>query len=275
MKDFRVFEEWGFIDRDTDEHRSLDLFAWRGRESGSDATIQPELVLLVECKRSVHPYVFFESVPENRPYRFPVFAGLPSQFVSLSADKVSGPRHISEVLGIDELKFIAAGPPRCATFTKGVANGKKVLLSGSDPFNSLVLPLTKARDHLLKLRKADRLYERIFPSTVLLIAVLDAPMLLVDDPARPDDCQLAPWIRIVRREASRDVGRSGGWYRFYTVDAVHAEYLPTYLSDHLAPFFAESTTRLVEGEAILRNGGTVASLDNWSWKDVRAQSRKA
>jgi hypothetical protein len=56
-KHFKVSEEWGYLDRDTQDHRTLDLHAFRNFDAEPGATVQPGLVLLVECKRSVHPFV--------------------------------------------------------------------------------------------------------------------------------------------------------------------------------------------------------------------------
>ena len=70
---FKVTEEWGYIDNDTREHRSLDLFASRGLESNAAAKVIPRLDLLIECKRTIHPYVFSKRFLKSlrRPIRLP------------------------------------------------------------------------------------------------------------------------------------------------------------------------------------------------------------
>lgn len=79
---FSVTEEWGYIDRDSKDHRTLDIFAHKRLHEDNDAPIQPNLVLLIECKRSSHPYVFFENVIERSMPGFPFVSGLPRNRVS-------------------------------------------------------------------------------------------------------------------------------------------------------------------------------------------------
>ena len=57
---FHVREEWSYIDADTAELRTLDLLAERPfYESDVHSRVRPTLDLLIECKQSDLPYVFF------------------------------------------------------------------------------------------------------------------------------------------------------------------------------------------------------------------------
>lgn len=99
------------------------------------AKVDPHLALLIECKRSVHPYVFFQKIAEKTPYNFPVVTG-----VDLSIEEShqgvgrrsypSAP--IPLVLNLDELPFFDE-PPLCAAFAKATLDGKKVQISGEEP----------------------------------------------------------------------------------------------------------------------------------------------
>jgi hypothetical protein len=83
---FEVAEEWVFADSDSGQVRALDLFASRSLfdiRSEGDRRVRPELVLLIECKRSTMPYVFFES--ETRPGR----GGRAMQVAGLHEDRIS------------------------------------------------------------------------------------------------------------------------------------------------------------------------------------------
>lgn len=267
-----VIEEWGYIDRDTKEHRALDLYAHHSGKLGVAEAINPRLTLLIECKRSAHPYIFFRSTTANRPHKFPSIAGLPKEHFKLQELGSGRYREVpaAELLGLDQHPFVLNGPARCATFTKGTPSGDKVSLSGNDPFNGLVLPLTKALDHYLGLTKPSGWMTHLYPSVTLCISVLDAPMLVVDDPAHPGQPSLNPWARIIRREANPDErARHSGWYKFYTVDAVHLEFFPQYLEHHLFPFFHHFAKRVTLGAEVLRNGGVVDSLEAWHWDSIQ------
>lgn len=276
--EFHVIEEWGYIDRDTKEHRALDLYAHHAGSLGEVQTINPRLTLLIECKRSAHPYIFFRSTTANRPHRFPSISGFPKDFFKLQ-EAISGRyREISaaEILGLERHPFVSEGPVRCATFTKGTPSGDKVNLSGSDPFNSLVLPLTKALDHYVSLTRSSGWTNHLYPSLTLCISVLDAPMLVVDDPAKPGEPSLNPWVRIIRREANPDErARRSGWYKFYTVDAVHLEFFSEYVRKHILPFFRHFADRVSVAADVLENGGLVDELDAWDWDALRPIPKKA
>src|SRR5688572_9886709 len=57
-----VQEEWSFIDQDSGSLRALDLHAeyplYNEHDEG-DARVYPGVTLLIECKQSSMPYVFF------------------------------------------------------------------------------------------------------------------------------------------------------------------------------------------------------------------------
>lgn len=78
---FNVTEEWGYPDRNTQEHRSLDVYGFKilPEQSRNGRPVRTYVVLLVECKQSVLPYFFFQSVTyEDRPIpMFPTIAGSP------------------------------------------------------------------------------------------------------------------------------------------------------------------------------------------------------
>lgn len=74
--DFRIVEEWDFIDDTKNEHRNLDVLASRFYETGSADIPNISLSLLVECKRSIHPFVFFKRVTTPPIPQFPAIAGV-------------------------------------------------------------------------------------------------------------------------------------------------------------------------------------------------------
>lgn len=271
LPEFDVLEEWGYIDRDTQEHRALDIFAYKALTDTFRQNVQPRLVLLVECKRSRHPYVFFKAATERWVPNFPRLAGIPRGYVPISdpASRRSQDADPAKVLGIDELEFIRPGPPRCAAFSKAQPSGKKVEMSGTDPFQNLILPLTKATSHAAGLFGPGERPERIQPTLILSISVLDAPLILVDEPGSSIDPMLTPWVRVVRQEANPNRKTSEPWYRHYVVDVVHASYFNEFIAQHLMPFAREFSDRAIKQGPILLTRGIVDNLDNWTWDQVR------
>lgn len=84
---FIVQEEWCFVDARTNELRNLDLRAdLRLHEWNPQPRVRPMLTLLIECKQSELPYVFFESGGGIRPHDFPRVSGLRSANIVITSD---------------------------------------------------------------------------------------------------------------------------------------------------------------------------------------------
>jgi hypothetical protein len=274
LKDhFGVTEEWGYIDSDTKEHRSLDVFAYKALFDNKGAATQPSIALLIECKRSIHPYVFFKIVTDRSIPQFPRVVGLPNEDVELGQLNAGKFRDIpvSAVLGLNKHPFIDSGPPRCAAFTQATLSGKKINLSGSDPFNNIVLPLVKATKHITKLYKIEHNAQRLFPTLSLCISVLDAPMVLVESPDKTSDPVLTPWVRVVRLEANPDQKRFLP-YHFYVIDVVHIDYFDEVIYKQLMPFAEEFSKRAIALGSILSKGGVVENLDDWTWDQIKKKA---
>lgn len=74
---FTVQEEWCFVNEKTKDLRNLDLRAdLRLHEWNPQPRVRPVLSLLIECKQSELPYIFFESGSGLLPHDFPRVAGL-------------------------------------------------------------------------------------------------------------------------------------------------------------------------------------------------------
>lgn len=266
---FAVSEEWGYLDRDTKEHRSLDLFAYR--KLPDEDRIYPAAVLLIECKRSINPYVFFTNVVERDIPRFPRISGLTYQSVSLQEKGTNRTLQSTAgaVLGLLDQSFVRPGPPRCSAFAMAMVQGDKVNLSGQEPYNSLILPLVKAIDHTNSLyiaHEAPPPHRVLYPTMILAIGVLDAPMLVVREPTKAEP-MLAPWVRVPRQEARSDHRQISNVH--YVVDMVHADFLDAFLTLHLTPFLNEFASRAAGQSAVLQAGGEVESLDNWKWDLIK------
>jgi hypothetical protein len=270
IKTFVVSEEWGYIDRDSKEHRSLDLFAYKSLDAEGTGSVRPDLVLLIECKRSQHPYIFFKNVTERPIPRFPMVAGLIRGVVPIHELSKNRMREVrgAEVLGVDKIPFVEPGPPKCSAFSRGVPSGKKVDLSGSDPFNSVVLPLVKALDHAAELNRVGDRPNTLRPTLMLCVNVIDAPMVLVENPCTASDPILSPWVRIVRQEANTNSDR---WvpFKFYAIDAVHIDFFDEFLDKHLLPFATTFADRSRRFGSMFFNGGVVDSLDTMTWDQIR------
>lgn len=267
---YGVSEEWSFIDRDTEQLRSLDVFAWRSLEPHKH--VHCRAALLVECKSSIHPYVFFQNAVHNS-YHFPKCTGLKNVQVAKRGDSAISKYqecHPTKVLGLNESEF-ATTPIVCSAFTQAIAHGDKVNVSGSDPFNSIVMPLVKSVDHassLYQISDAGR-DGVLYPTLLLAVCVMDAPMIVVANPDDKQSISLTPWVRIFRQEARLNQHKEIR-HAEYVIDFVHRGFMSEFFRIHVEKFLSAYRERLVESAGILLGGGRVPNLDSWTWRDVVA-----
>lgn len=273
QSEFYVTEEWGYFDQVTNLHRSLDILANQQHKTIFSERVHPLCTLLVECKRSESPYIFFRRIADYKIPQFPHVLGVHER-IALHQRLESNQRRITKVdigdtLGLEELAFINPGPSRSTGFSKIIRKGKGFELSGEGPFKNIILPLARALDHTRELYRPTGDPTSIYPKLSLCICVLEAPMILVEEPEKLNDPCLVPWIRVVRQEAQPRVKSHGVSFRFYVVDFIHVEYFDTMIKDHVLPFFDGFAGRIVQKGSVLSLGSaTVRDLANWQWQEV-------
>jgi hypothetical protein len=110
---FTVAEEWGYIDRDTRKHRAIDVCAWRTLPRDEAHGISPTVDLVLECKRSRHPLVFFKKVADFGVPDFPAISG--RRKVTISDYRTEGKRRVrplrlANLLSARDLRFLREPP---------------------------------------------------------------------------------------------------------------------------------------------------------------------
>ena len=141
-------------------------------------------------------------------------------------------------------------------------------LSGSLPFNQVVLPLISAVKHFLSLQKAVLSQRQVPACLAHPICVLDAPMVLAEGGPEAPRLTMIPWVRVVRQEAIKD-GDEGFW-RHYVIDVVHRGYVTIFVHQHLMPFAEQFADRAASVESLLAEGkAAVPDLKEWRFADLR------
>lgn len=255
---FLLEEEWAFGDPDTEERRTLDVVATLTPSDGSLKTprgsIEPGQALLIECKQSVQPFVFFESVAPPKLAHHPAFLGLETELIAPPGSLKHRGEPVTSFLELDNDPLLQ-NPRIAASLTRAEAKGSdKVILSGDHAFNSLLMPLTKAfsryrRQH--RGRWPDRLSsaDSQHPAQVAMpLAVVDAPMIFVARPAGEPEVETATWVRLVVRQPVTwhrwEHGTMQGGGGFTVVDIVHRSFLEDFLDDYWTPFSEQFFSRL-------------------------------
>lgn len=225
---FDLREEWGYVDRDTKALRTIDLLAshFLYDIQSHRGQVRPQIDLVIECKKSELPFVFFSS--RHRPWLpdFPVIAGLNHKNIVLTTDDdpSTWTMPILNVLGLDLLPFISDAP-HSNTFSKCVRKaGSELDLSGDESYNGIVLPLIKAVAHFEDAEAPTPTHMYFDAHLTIPLAIIDGPMLLVETENGSPSATLTPWVRVGRHEFDAD---SDNWRkdRLWAIDVVHVDYL--------------------------------------------------
>ncbi|MFI8296890.1 hypothetical protein ACIGCZ_13180 [Streptomyces nigra] len=228
-----VQEEWSYIDEDTGEFRNLDAYISRQFDHIGRGHIRPHLTMLVECKKSELPFVFF--LRQAPCGDFPRLIGMPHQQLGLrfpgdATANGTGPitigMHLSHVLGLSEVPF-SLEPPRAIAMSKAVRKSGSIELTGEETFRGIALPLMKAFKHFSRVcqPKPEHCYYDV--RAVFPVAVVRAPMIGVQVIEGEPKMTALPWVRVVRVEPSTERFRSG-YAELYAMDVVHEAYLEAY-----------------------------------------------
>jgi hypothetical protein len=269
---FNVQHEWCYVDRDSKELRAIEVHARRilyDWGSGPQPRVRPQLDLLVECKQSQLPYIFFLSGQSQAWLDHPEVAGLRDDTIQISSDDDLSTytlRVISALdLGGDSFQ---REPPYSNSFSKCVRKGTEVELSGTEAYSGLVLPLIKGLHHL---RVAEQPVQTAFyfdAHLVIALGVLDAPMIAVSFENGTTALTLIPWVRVLRHEYLEDAEK---WERdhLWAIDVVHKDFLTTYLHTHVLPFAQRYSERVLRHPTELATGkGFVPGMGKDTWGSI-------
>jgi len=239
-KTMHVQEEWSYIDRDTHEQRTIDLLAWTPLCDWTAAKLQPRvrptLNLLIECKQSDLPYVFFLSESKPRLHAFPSIAGLAGDKLAVTSDDDSSTWNygVLHALGLNTHAFLST-PVYSSTFSKCVRKGQELVLSGSESYNGLVLPLLKSVLYFQHAERPPKTAIYFDAHLCIGLGVLDAPMVGVTVDEKSPSVTAIRWIRVTRHESLESADQSERT-KLRALDVVHKKFLPEYLKRHLMPY---------------------------------------
>jgi len=277
--DFSLQEEWSFVDPDTGSARTIDLvackrlFEWKEPQP----RIRPALDLVIECKQSDLPYVFFLSGSYPWLPDFPIISGLKARDIVLTSDDdpSSWIYRSLHVLELDRHPFLMESVPFCMTFSKCVRKGSDLVLSGSDPYQSLIFPILKAVSHFDKVQSPPSTAYYFDCHMVIGLGILDAPMVGVRLTNRGTETEILPWVRVVRHQPCPDdnkVERS----QVLGIDIVHKDFLATYVDNHARPFAEEFSRLALKHAHVLADArGFVPSMGKNSWTDIEGRLQPA
>lgn len=259
---FYCQEEWSFIDSQTNELRSLDIMAqvelYEFKEP--QPRVRPCLNLLIECKQSDLPYVFFLSPNKLYTPNYPNISGLFQKTITVHTDDDPSTWIMSfnSAFDLEGDKFIRDSVSSSLTFSKCVRNGKSIALSGTDSYQGLVLPLLKALQHFEYIEAPSKAAQYFDAHLPFAIAVIDGPMIGVTVDENSHISEFLPWVRVFRHESYQNQDRHER-QKLFAIDIVHRDYFETFLNQHLLPFankyaelFLKHDKKIVSGKIFVK-----------------------
>lgn len=268
--DFNVQDEWGYIDKDTKELRTIDILAGKNLFEFSDnPRVRPSVNLLIECKQSDLPFVFLLSPTKPWLKDFPVIAGLAQDDIVITTDDSASSYAISplHLFGLDNHKFIQE-PPYSFTLSKGVRKGKDLELSGSETYNSLILPIIKSLLHFKIAEQPPETALYFDAHLALGVGVLNAPMVGVNVLENGNEHIMLPWVRVIRHEYFENLER---WKRskLFIIDIVHKDFFQEYVEQHVLPFAKEFSAFVLKHPQVVASGkGFVSNMNKDGWHNL-------
>lgn len=277
-KYFYIQEEWCFVDSESNVERAIDLLAQRRLYDFKEPQprIRPTLNLVIECKQSDLPYVFFLTNNNPSTPKFPVIAGLASNNISLTSDDDPSTWDFSvlDLLELREHKFLGESAIFCNTFSKGARKGSDIELSGSQSYQGLVQPLLKATSHFKECEKPPKTAYYFDCHITIPIAVIDGPMVGVRRDGDDNKLEMLPWVRLSKHQALNTDIRYHHM-NISAIDIVHKDFLEEYIVKHLLPFSDDFSKLALKHHDVLADGkGFVSGMGKDSWNGIEARLEK-
>lgn len=259
--DFHVQQEWGFRDRITGEMRSCDLMAMKELDAppAKASRIRTSLTVLIECKQSDLPYVFFSSTRSPWRLTLPQVTGLRQEEVKISTDDSLSTWTYSVMRALELSGEPFMSRDGFSIMSKCARKGPKLELSGTDAYNGIVMPLASAANHFSASSAPKDTFHWFEAHLLCVVAVLDAPMIEAKTTSAGTELTFTPWCRLFRHEPEDPGTFMGHTGKTLAIDVVHKDFFREYLTEHLVPFGRTFSERAVRHHEVLATGKAFAS----------------
>ena len=108
-----------------------------------------------------------------------------------------------------------------------------IILSGSNSYNNLILPLVSAFEYYKKIERPPKTAVYFDAYLSFCIGVLDAPMIGVIIKKKKHEKILLPWVRLIKHDP-KIINKFN--INLYVIDIVHKDFFNKYIENHLLPF---------------------------------------
>lgn len=235
---------------------AIDLVATRelSQPAPEESRIRPTLTVMIECKQSDLPYVFFST--SSAPWRLdlPTVCYSGAQEVVVTTDSNPTSWHFSAMEALDLTGHSFHGVEGFSIVSKCARKGPRLELSGTDAYNGIVMPLISATTHFIEASRPPSTAHWFDAYLVCAVAVVDAPMIVTTNGPSDLELEARPWCRLFRHEP-KDYGEFLGEVgRHLAVDVVHKDFAAQYFTDHLLPFAEYFSAGALRNNEVLATG---------------------
>ncbi len=267
---FDISPEWSFIDRDTADLRSMDIRATLDLyEDGDKTRSRPSLTLIIECKQSEMPFVFFTGETMAPDTLLPFIAGQKRDDFTIYTDDTASiwSCDLQKALSLRGHRFFSS-PPVAYNFSKCQRkSGSELLLSGDETYHGLIMPLVKSLYHLKVAERPPTTAVYFDIHYAIALGIIDAPMVAYEGTMS----KLIPWVRVLRHEAGNaELGKNDRG-SVIPVDIIHRDFLETYVSNHLLPAARDFAIKILAHSVEAADGeGFITGMDTKWYTDWEA-----
>ncbi|MEU8200592.1 hypothetical protein [Streptosporangium sp. NPDC049046] len=274
-----IQEEWAYVDSDSGQTRSIDVLAEASIldsefETQYKGPISPYVSLLIECKQSETPYIFFlRGDYPTRSFSFPEIAGLKNTDVQIYGfppgieNDAPWLMSIHDLIGCHHLPFFNTPTLFAVSFAKSSwRKGGNLELSGEEAYRGLTLPLIKASEHFRGASSPAADQDAFTLRFIVPLAVIRAPMIGAYLHNGKHVLMGIPWVRCCRTDPWPDKTGSGPFLaedsNLHYFDVVHESFLSEYLNILMRDMRSASENIIKNSEVIAAGYGVHVPNDS-------------
>lgn len=240
-KDYLVTPNYNFEDAETGDSREIDLHAILGYFE-KDLEICLEQLLLIECKKTSNPLVFFSKPKYKELKGFDEYFEIIGAPESFDVPRIKGVTSLEKYLKLSEFSHRYKLANTSSQFCMICRKGKEWEAQHGPVYNGMIVPLIKCLSSEKKRYRKSIPKNYIHLEIIYPIVVVDSALYLMN--SETNEMKRKKWILFYRQYESKKVKLSA------MIDFVQCKHINTYLKE-INTSFAAIRERVIKRRKIL------------------------
>lgn len=228
-QDYLVTPNYNFEDAETGESREIDLHAILGYFE-EDLEICLEQLLLIECKKTSNPLVFFSKPKYKELKGFDEYFEIIGAPESFDVPRIKGVTSLEKYLKLSEFSHRYKLANTSSQFCMICRKGNEWEAQHGPVYNGMILPLIKCLSSEKKSYRKSIPKNYIHLEIIYPIVVVDSALYLMN--SETNEMKRKKWILFYRQYESKKVKLSA------MIDFVQCKHINTYLKEIKTSFTA-------------------------------------